>query len=47
MMSINFSNITILNINGVDYCYIISGISESEDVNLLRKSDLNEKSGAL
>ena len=47
MMSINFSNIAILNINGVDYSYIISGISESEDVNLLQKSDLNEKSGAL
>ena len=30
MMSMNLSDIAILNINGADYCCIISGISKSE-----------------
>ena len=42
-MSINFSDIVTLNINGADYCYIITRISKSEAVNLLQKADLNEK----
>ena len=47
MMSMNLSDITILNINGVDYCCIITGITKSETVNLLQKTDLNEKGGTL
>ena len=47
MMSINFNNISILNIHGADYCCIISRISKSEAVNLRQKADLNEKSGTL
>ena len=50
MMSMNFSNIAILNINVADYCdycCIISRISKSEAVNLLQNIDLTEKSGTL
>ena len=35
MMSINFSNITILNIKGANYCCIISGINEIASINLM------------
>ena len=34
MMSINLSNIAILNIQGADYRCVISGISKSETINL-------------
>ena len=47
MMSLNFSNIPILNIHGADYRCIISGISKSEAVNLLQNINLTEKSGTL
>ena len=47
MMSIIVSDITILNINGADYCCYISGISKSEPVKLLQKTDLNETNGTL
>ena len=43
MMSLKLSGITILNINSVDYCCIITGISKCEAVNVLQKADLNEK----
>ena len=43
-MSINFSNIAILNIKGSDYCCIISLISKNEAMNLLQNADLTEKS---
>ena len=46
MMSVNFNDIAILNINNVDYCCIINGFCKSETVSLLQKGDLNEKSGA-
>ena len=39
MMSMNLDNITILNIHGVDYHCIISGISKIETVNLLQNAD--------
>ena len=39
----NLSNIAILNIKGADYCCIISEISKSEAVNLLKKADLKEE----
>ena len=42
MVSVNISNIAILNINGVNYCCIINRISKSEAVNLLQKADLRK-----
>ena len=39
--------IAILNINGSDYCCIISLISKNEAINLLQDAYLTEKSGAL
>ena len=47
MMSMNLSDIGILRIQGVDYCCIINGISQSEAIALLNNTDLNEKSGTL
>ena len=47
MMSINFSDIAILNIKGSDYCCSISLISKNEAINLLQNADLTEKSGTL
>ena len=35
MMSMNLSNIAILNINSADYCCIISRISKSEAINVM------------
>ena len=43
VMSINFNDIAILNINGADYCCIINGISKSDALNLLKNADLIEK----
>ena len=43
MMSMNFSDIAILKICGVDCHCIFTRISKSEAVNLLRKADLNKK----
>ena len=43
----NLSDITILNIKSTDYHCIISGISKNEARNLMRISDLTEKSGTL
>ena len=43
MMSMNLSDIAILNIKSVDYCCIISEISKSEAINLMENIDLNEK----
>ena len=47
MMSMNFSDIAILNIKSDDYRCIISAISKSEAINLMQNIDLIEKSGAL
>ena len=44
-MSTNLCNIAILNIRTPDYCCIISGISESEAINLMRDINLTEKIG--
>ena len=44
MMSMNLSNIAILDINGDDYCCIITGISKSEAINLIQNIDLSKKS---
>ena len=43
MMSMNLSDIAILNINGVNYPCIINGISKSEAVNITQKSNLTKK----
>ena len=47
IMSINFSDIAILNIKGSDYLCIISLISKYETMNLMKNADLTEKSGTL
>ena len=43
----NLSDNAILNIQSADYCCIISGITKSEAINLMKNIDLNEKSGTL
>ena len=47
MMSMNLSDISVLNIKGSDYHCIITGISKSEAIKLLQNIDLIEKSGIL
>ena len=47
MISMNFSNIVIPIIRGVDYRCIINGISKSKAIFLLKVTDLSEKSGTL
>ena len=43
MMSINLSNIAILNIKGSDYCCIISLISKNESIKFIKDTGLTEK----
>ena len=43
MMSINLSNIAILNIKGSDYCCIISLISKNESIKFIKNTGLTEK----
>ena len=43
MMSMNLSNIVIVNIHGVDYCCITNEISKSEVINWLQNASLTEK----
>ena len=47
MISMNLSDIAILNIHRVDYRCIVSAISKKEAVNLEQNVDLTEKSGTL
>ena len=47
MMSMNLSNIGILNIKGPNYCCIISLISKNEVINLMQNTNLTKKSGKL
>ena len=47
MMSMNLSNIAILNIKSSDYCFIISLISKNEVIILMNNADLTEKSRTL
>ena len=47
MMSLNHSDIAILNIKGSNYCCIISRIWKSKVIKLLQNIDLTEKSGML
>ena len=44
MMSMNLSNIAILNIKGSDYCCIISFIRKNDAINLMQNADLTEES---
>ena len=46
-MSVNFSDIAILNIKGSDYPCIISLVSKNEAIKLMLNADLTEKSGTL
>ena len=46
-MSMNFSDIDVLNNKGADYCYFISGISKSEALILTENTDFTEKSRLL
>ena len=43
MMSMNLSDIAILNIKGFDYPCIISGISKNKAIGLMRNAFLTEK----
>ena len=47
MMSINLSDIDILNIKGSDCCCTISLISNNEAINLLQNADLTEETRTL
>ena len=47
MMSINLSDIAILNIIGSDYRWVISLINKYEAINLIQSADLTERSGTL
>ena len=46
-MSMNISNIAILNIEGAEYSCIVSRISKSEAINVMENIDLIGKSRAL
>ena len=46
-MSINLSDIAILNIKGSDYHCIMSLISKNETISLLENADLTKKPGTL
>ena len=43
MLSMNLSDIAILNIKSADYCCIISGIGKNETINLMQNDDLTNK----
>ena len=47
MMSINLSDIAIINIKGSNYGCIISLISKNQVINLMQNADLTDKSGTL
>ena len=47
MISVNLSNIAILNIKGSDYCCIMSLINKNEAIHLMKNADLTEKGVAL
>ena len=47
IMSMILSNIAILEIKNTDFCFIITGISKIEALNLMQNNDLTEKSGIL
>ena len=46
-MSIILNDVDILNIHGVDYCFLINGLDKKEATNLLQNADLTEKTQIL
>ena len=46
-MSLKLTNITILNIRGLDYCCIINGIIKVDAVNIQQNVDLTKEKGVL
>ena len=47
MMSVNLNDVAILNIKGADYCGIISGIRQTDAVDVLQNANLTKKRGIL
>ena len=47
IQSMNVRGIAISNIKGADYCFVISGISQSEAIKLMQNIDQTGKSGTL
>ena len=47
MISVNLSDIAILNVQGSDCGCIITSISKNEAINLLQNADLTEKRGTI
>ena len=47
MMSMNLSDIAILNIKGSDYRCFINLISKNEAINIMENADLTKKSATL
>ena len=47
ILSLNLSDIAILNIKGFDYCCIFSLISKNETINLMQNAGLTQKSRPL
>ena len=47
VMSMNLSDIAILNIKSADYWCIITGFSKNGAINLMQNADLNKKSGII
>ena len=43
MMTMNFSDIAILNVKGVNFPFSISGITKSEAINVMQNINLIEK----
>ena len=43
MLSVNISDIAIITVKNVDYCYIILNMSKSEAINLLKDSFLEDR----
>ena len=43
MLSLNISDITIITAKGIDYCCIVSDISESDAIHQLENSVLNDQ----
>ena len=43
MLSVNISDIAIITVKNVDYCYLIHNISKSEAINLLKDSVLEDR----
>ena len=47
LMSMNLTDVAVLNIHGAGYCCIITRINKSAASNFLQEANLEEKSGTL